>query len=195
LAGHAQKVSATPSEHHATEKIPQPGTLWVDEKIMMRLELQSGDLVDVGAIQLKITELVVREPDHSVGFINMGPRAMMNVGDLPASGLIQEGSRVSYQLLIAGENQAVQQFRDWVTPQLARGQRVEGIRDARPEIKAALERAEKFLSLAALASVVLAAAAIALAVRRFTQRHLDGCAAWVPANSKFYFFMAIISSP
>ena len=176
LAGHAQKVSATPSEHHATEKNPQPGTLWVDEKIMMRLELQSGDLVDVGAIQLKVTELVVREPDHSVGFINMGPRAMMNAGDLPASGLIQEGSRVSYQLLIAGENQAVQQFRDWVTPQLARGQRVEGIRDVRPEIKAALERAEKFLSLAALASVVLAAAAIALAVRRFTQRHLDGCA-------------------
>lgn len=175
LAGHAQNPG-TQSEVQGIEKIPQPGTLWIDEKIMARLELQSGDWVDVGAIQLKVTELVMREPDHSVGFINMGPRAMMNAADLQASGLIQEGSRISYQLLIAGDNNAVQQFRAWVTSQLGKEQRVEGIRDARPEIKAALERAEKFLSLAALASVVLAAAAIALAVRRFIQRHLDGCA-------------------
>ena len=53
------------------------------------------------------------------------------------------------------------------------GERIEGIRDARPEIRSALERAEKFLSLAALVSVVLAAVAIGLAARRFLQRHLD----------------------
>lgn len=158
------------------ENIPPSGTLWVDEKVMTRLDLQYGDWVDVGAVQLKVTGLIAREPDHSVGFINMGPRAIMNAADLAASGLIREGSRVSYQLLLAGDDQIVRQFRDWITPQLSNVQRTEGIRDARPEIKAALERAEKFLSLAALASVVLAAAAIALAVRRFTQRHLDGCA-------------------
>lgn len=158
------------------ENIPQTSTLWIDEKVMTRLDLRYGDWVDVGAVQLQVAGLVAREPDHSVGFINMGSRAIMNAADLAASDLIQEGSRVSYQLLLAGDDQIVQQFRDWVTPQLGKAQRIEGIRDARPEIKAALERAEKFLSLAALASVVLAAAAIALSVRRFTQRHLDGCA-------------------
>ena len=56
------------------------------------------------------------------------------------------------------------------------GQRIEGIRDARPEIRSALERAEKFLNIAALVSVLLAAMAIALAARRFLQRHLDACA-------------------
>lgn len=164
------------AETEINKTIPQPGTLWIDEKVLTRLELRGGDWVDIGAIQLKVTELIMREPDYSVGFINMGPRAIMNAADLPASGLIQEGSRISYQLLIAGDEKSVQRYRDWIKPQLDKGQRVEGIRDARPEIKAALERAEKFLSLAALASVVLAAAAIALAVRRFTQRHLDGCA-------------------
>ncbi|HUF80346.1 MAG TPA: FtsX-like permease family protein, partial [Burkholderiales bacterium] len=39
-----------------------------------------------------------------------------------------------------------------------------------------LERAERFLNLAALTSVLLAAVAIALASRRYLQRHLDGCA-------------------
>lgn len=171
--------------------IPQPGTIWVDEKVMTRLELKGGDIVDVGDIQLTVTELVVREPDHSVGFINMGARAMINAADLPDTGLIQEGSRVSYQLLVAGEINAVQQFREWAKTQLTKAQRIEGIRDARPEIKAALERSEKFLSLAALASVVLAAAAIALAVRRFTQRHLDGCAVMrsLGASQKQLFYL------
>lgn len=176
LANQSSQTSATQAEIREADGIPQPGAIWVDEKAMTRLDLMVGDVVDVGVTQLTVTELVVREPDHSVGFINMGPRAMINAADLEKTGLIQEGSRVSYQLLIAGEPHAVQQFRDWAKPQLTKAQRMEGIRDARPEIKAALERSEKFLSLAALASVVLAAAAIALAVRRFTQRHLDGCA-------------------
>jgi len=186
----ASRSTGTPEIQVAT-RIPQPGTIWVDEKVMTRLDLKGGDLVDVGDIQLTVTELVVREPDHSVGFINMGARAMINAVDLPDTGLIQEGSRVSYQLLVAGEIKAVQQFRDWAKTQLTKAQRIEGIRDARPEIKAALERSEKFLSLAALASVVLAAAAIALAVRRFTQRHLDGCAVMrsLGASQKQLFYL------
>ncbi|WP_394809192.1 ABC transporter permease [Nitrosomonas sp.] len=186
----ASRSSETP-EIQVAARIPQPGTIWVDDKVMTRLDLKGGDTVDVGDIQLTVTELVVREPDHSVGFINMGARAMINAADLPDTGLIQEGSRVSYQLLVAGEIKAVQQFRDWAKPQLTKAQRIEGIRDARPEIKAALERSEKFLSLAALASVVLAAAAIALAVRRFTQRHLDGCAVMrsLGASQKQLFYL------
>ena len=43
-------------------------------------------------------------------------------------------------------------------------------------MRSALERAEKYLNLAALTSVLLAAVAIALATRRYLQRHLDGCA-------------------
>jgi len=163
-------------EIQVAEGIPAPGTIWVDEKVMARLDLKKGDIVDIGAIQLKVTELVVREPDHSVGFINMGARAIINAQDLAETELIQEGSRVSYQLLVAGDMKTVQRFREWAHTKLVKNQKIEGIRDARPEIKAALERAEKFLSLAALVSVVLAAAAIALAVRRFTLRHLDGCA-------------------
>ncbi len=163
-------------EYRVANGIPEPGTIWVDEKLMHRFELRRGDLLDVGAIQLKVTELVMREPDHSVGFMNMGPRVLINAEDLSAAGLIQQGSRIRYDLLIAGETKQVDLFRDWAETQLTTAERIEGVRDARPEIKAALERAEKFLSLAALASVVLAAAAIALAVRRFSLRHLDGCA-------------------
>ena len=62
---------------------------------------------------------------------------------------MQEGSRISYRLLVAGGSAKVENFRAWAQSRLTLGERIEGIRDARPEIKAALERAEKFLSMAA----------------------------------------------
>jgi len=174
----ADEMSPTASAQntHIANSIPAPGTAWIDEKLMIRLSLKQGDIIDVGAIQLTVTALIMREPDYSVGFITLGPRLMINAADLPATKLVQPGSRISYRLLVAGEIESVEKFRDRLQTQLMPGQRIEGIRDARPEIRTALERSEKFLSLAALASVVLAAAAVALAVRRFTQRHLDGCA-------------------
>ena len=61
-------------------------------------------------------------------------------------------------------------------PALGRGERMEGVRDARSEVRTALERAQRFLGLAALLSVVLASVAVALAARRFSQRQIDAAA-------------------
>lgn len=175
LADEANQAAFAQNTYVASS-VPTPGTAWIDDKLMHRLALKQGDIIDVGAIQLTVAALIMREPDYSVGFINLGPRLMINSADLPATKLVQPGSRISYRLLVAGETESVEKFRAWLQSQLTPGQRMEGVRDARPEIRTALERSEKFLNLAALASVVLAAAAVALAVRRFTLRHLDGCA-------------------
>jgi putative ABC transport system permease protein len=43
-------------------------------------------------------------------------------------------------------------------------------------VRAAIDRAERYLGLTALLAAVLAGVAIALATRRFVERHLDGCA-------------------
>lgn len=156
--------------------IPAPGMIWVDDKLIMRLSLKQGSQVEIGASHFTVAAKITQEPDYSIGFINLGPRILMNAADLPATQLIQQGSRISYRLLVAGHAGAVEDFRQWAQSRLAPGERIEGIRDARPEIRSALDRAEKFLGLTALVSIVLAAAAIALAVRHFTRRHLDGCA-------------------
>ncbi len=162
-------------DRRATE-IPKPGTVWVDERLITRLQLQVGDAIEIGQSRLPITQIITQEPDSAIGFINAGPRIMINDADIDATGLVQVGSRIRYRILVAGAPAAIADYRSWVTPKLAPGQRVESIEDARPEIRSALERSEKFLSLAALLSVVLAAVAIALAARRFLQRHLDACA-------------------
>jgi putative ABC transport system permease protein len=89
---------------------------------------------------------------------------------------VQEGSRITYRYIVAGEAASSQTWIDATQATLARGQRIETIADARPEIRGALERADRFLGLAALLAVVLSAVAVAMAARRHSARHLDGCA-------------------
>lgn len=163
------------ADRRATD-IPARGTVWVDERLSTQLNLATGDAVSLGRSEFRIAAILTHEPDSAIGFINSGPRVYLNEADLQATGLIQTGSRIRYRLQLAGTQAEVDAYREWSLPRLQPGQRIESIRDARPEIRSALERAEKFLNLAALVSVILAAVAIALSARRFLQRHLDGCA-------------------
>jgi putative ABC transport system permease protein len=156
--------------------IPSPGRVWVDERLYTSLEARPGDSIGLGKARFQIAGIVTHEPGVEVGFLSGAPRIILNVDDLASTELIQPGSRVRYQLQVAGESASVDGYRDWARPRLAPGSRLEGIRDARPELRSALDRAEKYLNLAALTSMLLAAAAIALATRRYLQRHLDACA-------------------
>ncbi len=156
--------------------IPERGTVWVDERLYTSLELGEEDRIGLGNARFKVAAIVTHEPGVEMGFLAGAPRVVLNAADLDATGLVQPGSRVRYRLQVAGEAAAVDAYRAWAQPRLAPGSRIEGIRDARPELRSALERAEKYLNLAALTSVLLAAVAIALATRRYLQRHLDACA-------------------
>jgi putative ABC transport system permease protein len=161
---------------HQITGAPAPGEAWVDERAFTRLGLVFGGPVTVGERTLRVAARVVDDPDSSIGFLNVMPRLMLNAADLPGTNLIQTGSRVTYRLMISGARDAVNAFRGFAELRVGPGQRVEDVRDARPEIRAALERAERFLGLASLLSVILAAVAVALAARRYLQRHLDACA-------------------
>lgn len=156
--------------------VPAPGELWGDERLTSALALNSGDSLAIGRINLKVAAVLTLEPDRGVNFFGVAPRLLMNMADLEATGLVQVGSRVAYRLLVAGDVKAVAAFQQWLEPRLGRGERIEDARNGRPEIRTALERAQRFLGLAALLTVVLAAVAVALAARRFSQRHLDPCA-------------------
>ena len=155
---------------------PQPGTAWLDERLATALQAAPGDTVTIGRAQLRVTAIVTLEPDRGISFFSLAPRLLMHLDDIPASGLVQFGSRLRYRLLMAGETPAVEALRGWLEERLARGERLEDARNARPEIRSALDRAERFLGLATLLTVILAAVAVALATRRYLQRHLDACA-------------------
>ena len=155
---------------------PAPGTLWLSRAGADALGAKPGDSIGIGGVELRLAALVLQEPDGAIDYFNVAPKVFIALGDLPATGLIQPGSRVGYKLVIAGEAQAVEAFSKTARASLGRGQRLETIADARPEIRSALDRAGRFLGLAALVSVVLAAVAVAMAARRHSERHLSGAA-------------------
>ncbi len=156
--------------------VPEPGTLWLSRAGADTLGARIGDSVGIGARELRLAALVVQEPDASIDYFNVAPKAFLNLADLESTGLVQEGSRIRYRLVIAGDAAAVERFAGIARDNLGRGQRIETITDARPEVRSALDRAGRFLGLAALVSVVLAAVAVAMAARRHSERHLSGVA-------------------
>ena len=173
----AAKLNAPDAE---TDQVPRQGTVWVDERMALALGVNGGvevgDAIELGNARFSVGAILTLEPDRGVSFFNIAPRLMMNLADVQATGLVQTGSRIHYQLLASGGREAVDAFEKWLSPRLGRGESVQSLSNARPEIRASLDRAQKFIGLTAMLAVILAAVAISLATRRYTQRHLDGYA-------------------
>jgi putative ABC transport system permease protein len=161
----------------AAAGIPARGTVWLEARLLDSLGIDVGAEVAIGESSLRVAAVLVSEPASGGGMLfSLAPRLVLNLDDLGATGLVQPASRVSYRYLFAGEGAAVEAFRRAAAERLRPGERIQGVEDAQPQTRSALERARKFLALAALTSVLLAGVAVALATRRFIARHLDGCA-------------------
>ncbi|MDP2787145.1 MAG: FtsX-like permease family protein [Pseudomonadota bacterium] len=156
-----------------TRAVPPPGQVWVDTRLASGLGVKPGDFIEAGAARLAVAAILTFEGERGGNFMALAPRLMLNVDDLARTGLVQEGSRVVYRLLVAGEAGQVADFQTWAKPRLARGEQLEDVRDARPELRQILDRAQRYLGLAALLTVLLAAAATQMALRRYVQRHFD----------------------
>jgi putative ABC transport system permease protein len=176
LRGSFRLLDPATGVERSADSVPAPGTLWISRAGADALGTQVGDMIGIGSTDLRLAALVVQEPDAALDYFNSAPRVFISLDDVPATGLVQEGSRIAYRLVVAGEATAVERFTALARENLERGQRLETAADARPEIRRALDRADRFLGLAALVSVVLAAVAVAMAARRHSARHLSGSA-------------------
>ncbi|QFU77835.1 FtsX-like permease family protein [Halioglobus maricola] len=161
------------AEVQQRERGPLAGEVWLDSRLFPLLGVRVGDMVDVGDASLKVSGAVRSEPDQAVGMYGYGPRLLMHYSDINATGVIQPGSRVSYRQLYAGDAASLASYKTWLEAQLAPGQRLIDVSDGQPGVGEALARAESFLLLAGSLGVVLAGVAIALAARRFSERHND----------------------
>ncbi|MBS0444789.1 MAG: FtsX-like permease family protein [Proteobacteria bacterium] len=177
------RVSDGHSESLVAPALPAPGTAWVDAPLLDALGLKLGDRLLLGDAELTLRRIVVIEPDRGAGFMSFAPRVLINLADLPATGLIQPASRVTYRLAVAArgsDDAPVRRYIAWadaeVKQQNLRGLRIESLAGGRPEMRQTLDRASKFLNLVALLAALLAAVAVGIGARDFAERHLDDCA-------------------
>ena len=157
----------------AAERGPAQGQVWLDSRLFALLDVTVGDEVTIGDANFVVAAAARTEPDQAASFYGYGPRVLMHYADIPATGVVQPGSRVEYRQLYAGDAAVLAAFRQWLEPQLRDGQRAVTVDEGQPRIGSALDRAERFLLLAGSLAVVLAGVAVALAARRFSERHHD----------------------
>lgn len=151
---------------------PAPGEVWVNPRLLRLLELGVGDPLDVGNRSLTISALLVREPDGGFRMSSLAPRVMMHASDVPSTEVIQEGSRVEYIYLFAGEESSLNNYYSWLKPQLEPSHEWEGVRDGET-FSESLQRAERFLLLGGSLAVMLAAVAVAVASRQYALSQRD----------------------
>ncbi|MFQ6004325.1 MAG: ABC transporter permease [Woeseia sp.] len=163
-------------EQRVVDDTPSPGTVWVDGALMARLELGVGDFVSVGESDLRIDAILTYRPDQSIGFASLAPSILVNLNDIPATALINEGSRVGYALLVAGDESAVEDFYAAVEDKLPESVRVRNQEDSSERANNAADRAQRFLSLTAVICLLLSAVAVAMSARRFAHRRMDSVA-------------------
>jgi len=163
-----------------TRSVPKPGAVWLDPALLNTLGIKVGQSLKLGDKMFVVDGVIVSEPDRGAAFLNFAPRVMLSSADLPATNLIQAGSRVTYRMLLAGAPENVASFQKMIATAIERNQlrglQIESLESGRPEMRTTLDRAQRFLSLVGLLSAMLAAVAIAMAARRFMIRHVDACA-------------------
>ncbi len=152
---------------------PNAGEVWVEPRLASLLGLSVGSNVEVGERTLRVAAILLHEPSRGGDMFSFAPRLMMNASDLTSTKLIQLGSRVKYQLLLAAQPQIINDYFAETKPKLGRGEKIEDVRNARPEIKQALDKAQQFLGLSAMVSVILAMVAMLLSSLPYVKQSLD----------------------
>jgi putative ABC transport system permease protein len=156
-----------------TGDIPPPGEAWASPSLLARLGADVGDTLELGRTQLRVTQVLTFRPDEGWSFVDLAPSLLVNDADLATSALVQPGSRVTHRQLFAGNRNDIARFRTELEDAIQTGERLRDIEDTSPQIKSAMDRAGRFLNLASLISVLLSAIAVAMAARRYSQRHRD----------------------
>ena len=193
LRGRVLTAGAPFAPGSTTRGIPPRGVVWADSRLLTALGARPGAHLTIGAATFTVGRVLITRPDQAGTFSGLVPSLLMNAADLGRTQLIEPGSRVRYSALFAGSARRVEALRAWLHLHLGAGERLRTIAQASRQIHAAVQRSGRFLNLASLTALLLCAAAVAMAARRYVARHLDTVALLktLGATRRFVLAMAL----
>lgn len=152
---------------------PAPGTVLVAPRLLALLNLKVGDNLDVGDTTLRITAVINQEPDSGFNPFQTAPRIIMNLDDVPKTGAIQPGSRLTYRYMFAGSAQNIAIYGAAVKGLLRPDQRWYGMEESDGALSRSLQRSQQFLTLSALLTLMLSIAAVAVSMSHYCRSRYD----------------------
>jgi putative ABC transport system permease protein len=156
--------------------LPPAGAIYVDQELLPLLGARVGDRVQLGAASVRIAGVITEEPGQLGGAFGLAPRVILRADEVAATRALQPGSRVTYLYQFGGPPAALEVFIEALKPRLDRTQRLIGTREGIESLRGAFAGADRYIQLAALVSLLLAVAAIAIAAHRHALRHYDQAA-------------------
>jgi putative ABC transport system permease protein len=194
LRGRVRIADVPFGDARETDQIPGRGEVWLDARIMAQLQVALGSSIHIGAATFRVTQVLDYRPDQGGGFVNLAPAALVNYDDLDATQLIQPGSRANYYALFAGRAATVADFRDYLKQAKTPAERIDDVAGSSRQLSSAIDRATRFLNLASLAAVLLAAIAVAMGARRYAARHIDTVALMkcMGASQNFVLWVSLV---
>jgi putative ABC transport system permease protein len=156
--------------------IPGRGEVWPESRLAAAIGATVGSELSIGAGKFRVSRILISRPDQGATFVELAPAILMNEEDIAATQLIQPGSRLTRSQLFAGPRDEIKSFAEWIKANKKESERLLDVDETAPQIKSAIDRSGRFLSLASLVAVLLCAIAVAMAARRYVHRHLDSVA-------------------
>lgn len=149
----------------------------IDPLLAERLGLVAGSRMTLGDGEVEVRGLIGREPDKLGAQAAFGPRVLVSLETLSATGLAKPGSltRWSYRVLIAdGGRYGEREFKS-LRSSLTKtfpdaGYTINDRRDPSPGARRAVDRLGQFLTLVGLATLLIGGAGVANAVSAYLEK-------------------------
>ena len=104
-----QPFSDDPAAEQTVRTGPPIGEAWADARLLPLLRIELGDSIEFGDSRVKISRVLIEEPDSGSSFSLIGARILMHVEDVETAGVLLPGSRVKHRLLVAESGTGTEQ--------------------------------------------------------------------------------------
>jgi len=163
-----------PSDIHVANGVPARGEVWIDSRLFPQLHINVGDKMAVGELELTVAHVLIHSPESTSFFSAFAPRVLMNIDDVAATQVTQQGSVVEYTWMLASDNPTeLEKFISDLKPKLSKHEKIVDLASSQERLSNTLNSGKNFLLLAAVIAVLLAGVSIAIAARQFSERHTN----------------------
>ncbi|SFN35989.1 putative ABC transport system permease protein [Izhakiella capsodis] len=152
---------------------PQKGTVLVAPRLLALLGLKIGDSIEVGDTRLRVAGGVIQEPDGGFNPFQTAPRLLMNLADVAATGAVQPGSRLTWRYKFSGNPDQLAAYDRYIEQHIRPDQRWLSVGNSQDALGLSLQRAQQFLLLSTLLTLMLAIAAVAVAMSHYGRSRYD----------------------
>lgn len=165
---------------------PPRGEAWLESRLFSRLQVQVGDMVELGDVQLRAAGVLVREPDRISGLGGLTPRVMVHLQDALLSGILAAGARANYKRMFSAPAAQIPALGSALEQEAGKGYELlsahtdklspenDAARGVTPSrrVQRTLDNTRAALLLTTLVALLLALTAASMAARRYLDASL-----------------------